>query len=174
MDQIREGLFTLLEELESQEGETSARAGRTAQPVRVPSLYSTRLDSSGRLRLPAAVARGLEEIRSTGLVLIAFPTGLPVIFDAATFSAFDCRVLDRDNWCGEESDWLLREIYASFYPVEPDRRNRLLIPRWSRSHHGLADVTGRVRPTLALMVYGRRVITVSAAAAPESGLAGST
>lgn len=160
IDDICEGLFALLEELESRTGETGA--GEGGQQVRVPSLYHTRLDSSGRLRLPASVARGLREIGSSDLVLMDLPFQTLTIFDAATYAEFDSQVLENTCWPEGDEDWTLREIYFRVVAQEPDRYNRVLIPRSYQKRHGLADLPGRVRPLLTLAVYGRRLIMVSA------------
>lgn len=101
--------------------------------------HQNRLDSKGRVSVPASFRTALRSDEDATLVLR--PSHKHPCIEAWPARAFAelAAPLDSLDLFSEDHDDLQTALYADAFPVEPDREGRIVMPEFLQHHAGLTD-----------------------------------
>ena len=104
--------------------------------------HQNRLDSKGRVSVPASFRTALREANEAGAAsLILRPSHQHPCVEAWPAEIFKSLAtpLERMDFFSEDQDDLTTALYADAYPVEADKEGRIIVPDSLVLHAGLTE-----------------------------------
>lgn len=103
--------------------------------------HQNRLDSKGRVSIPASFRAVLRGYETTGGGLVLRPSHQRPCIEAWPSSAFQSLAapLDRLDLFSEAHEDLAAALYADAFPVEADREGRIVLPPVLAAHAGIGE-----------------------------------